>query len=443
MAALFACTKCHGRFPFEVLSHGDQLCKDCRSNFPVVKCTYCRIEFQLSSKGSTSTVCEKCSQNVKAYGKPKACEYCSVLAAFIGKRCQRCVNSVKKWGPPTTCEQCKLKCAFHRRDGSKKKVDGKLLCWLCTQAYKRVLAKTRNAQDLSLAMKKSSSSTSQHDAHKATSDGSGGDDKVGLAAAIMRMASSNTKPNPSTPTPSTAPTAGANNPQSLSSSESKTSGPNGHHHHHHHKHSHSRSLTEQTSNLLDRTSSLSEKGGASVATGGRDGKEGKQHRSRSHHHHHHHHSKHRHSKRQEHQQSKEEGEEASPSKKPKLDKSLSNGVSTPKSTGSNVSDSGAVDTSSSENVIMITQLREQIESLKKQILAKDAQLLEKDKKINELKAENYEAEKEARVKVQNLQKQHEVAISNWQVKNRELQRQVTKLSKGVKKSVLDAITNSG
>lgn len=27
MAALFACTKCHRRFPFDDLSHGDQLCK--------------------------------------------------------------------------------------------------------------------------------------------------------------------------------------------------------------------------------------------------------------------------------------------------------------------------------------------------------------------------------------------------------------------------------
>ena len=37
--------------------------------------------------------------------------------------------------------------------------------------------------------------------------------------------------------------------------------------------------------------------------------------------------------------------------------------------------------------------------------------------INELKAENYEAEKDARLKVTNLQKQHEEAISNLQVSN--------------------------
>ena len=39
------------------------------------------------------------------------------------------------------------------------------------------------------------------------------------------------------------------------------------------------------------------------------------------------------------------------------------------------------DINSSDNMILITQLREQIESLKKQLQGKDAQLLEKDKKV--------------------------------------------------------------
>ena len=46
-----------------------------------------------------------------------------------------------------------------------------------------------------------------------------------------------------------------------------------------------------------------------------------------------------------------------------------------------MSDAGMLDTNSSDNVILITQLREQIESLKKQLQGKDAQLLEKDKKV--------------------------------------------------------------
>ncbi|XP_035228535.1 protein FAM76A-like, partial [Stegodyphus dumicola] len=121
MAALFACTKCNSRHPFEELSQGQQLCKDCRGAFPLVKCTYCRTEFQEISKGSTASVCKKCEVNVKLYGKPTACEYCNIIAAFIGSKCQRCTNSEKRYGPPVTCEQCKQRCAFDRKDDSRKK----------------------------------------------------------------------------------------------------------------------------------------------------------------------------------------------------------------------------------------------------------------------------------------------------------------------------------
>ncbi|NXS82905.1 FA76A protein, partial [Erpornis zantholeuca] len=140
LAALYACTKCHQRFPFEALSQGQQLCKECRIAHPIVKCTYCRTEFQQESK--TNTICKKCAQNVKLYGTPKPCQYCNIIAAFIGNKCQRCTNSEKKYGPPHSCEQCKQQCAFDRKD-DRKKVDGKLLCWLCTLSYKRVLQKTK------------------------------------------------------------------------------------------------------------------------------------------------------------------------------------------------------------------------------------------------------------------------------------------------------------
>ncbi|XP_006631355.1 protein FAM76A [Lepisosteus oculatus] len=140
MAALYACTKCNQRFPFEALSQGQQLCKECRIAHPMVKCTYCRTEFQQESK--TNTICKKCAQNVKLYGTPKPCQYCNIIAAFIGNKCQRCTNSEKKYGPPHTCEQCKQQCAFDRKD-DRRKVDEKLLCWLCTLSYKRVLQKTK------------------------------------------------------------------------------------------------------------------------------------------------------------------------------------------------------------------------------------------------------------------------------------------------------------
>lgn len=68
--------------------------QDCRGSFPIVKCTYCRTEFQQTSKGSTAAICRKCDQNVKQYGKPSACDLCNIIAAFIGSKCQRFVLSL-------------------------------------------------------------------------------------------------------------------------------------------------------------------------------------------------------------------------------------------------------------------------------------------------------------------------------------------------------------
>uniref|UniRef100_A0A8D0GEK8 Protein FAM76B n=1 Tax=Sphenodon punctatus TaxID=8508 RepID=A0A8D0GEK8_SPHPU len=155
--ALYACTKCNQRYPFEELSQGQQLCKECRIAHPIVKCTYCRSEFQKESK--TNTICKKCAQNVKQFGTPKPCQYCNIIAAFIGTKCQRCTNSEKKYGSPQTCEQCKQQCAFDRKEEGRRKVDGKLLCWLCTLSYKRVLQKTKE-QRKSIGSSHSNSSSS-------------------------------------------------------------------------------------------------------------------------------------------------------------------------------------------------------------------------------------------------------------------------------------------
>nr|XP_055212096.1 protein FAM76B isoform X2 [Gorilla gorilla gorilla] len=130
---------------------------ECRIAHPIVKCTYCRSEFQQESK--TNTICKKCAQNVKQFGTPKPCQYCNIIAAFIGTKCQRCTNSEKKYGPPQTCEQCKQQCAFDRKEEGRRKVDGKLLCWLCTLSYKRVLQKTKE-QRKSLGSSHSNSSSS-------------------------------------------------------------------------------------------------------------------------------------------------------------------------------------------------------------------------------------------------------------------------------------------
>ncbi|ERE75638.1 protein FAM76B-like protein [Cricetulus griseus] len=94
--------------------------KECRIAHPIVKCTYCRSEFQQESK--TNTICKKCAQNVKQFGTPKPCQYCNIIAAFIGTKCQRCTNSEKKYGPPQTCEQCKQQCAFDRKEEGRRKL---------------------------------------------------------------------------------------------------------------------------------------------------------------------------------------------------------------------------------------------------------------------------------------------------------------------------------
>ncbi len=164
-AALFACSKCFARHPFEELSQGQQLCKvrlDCLGHSTGVVWTAfdsllagmprflpggqvhvlplrvpagevsenwqsegtvtSRHFISHCSKTSTSTICKKCEQNVAKYGKPSSCQYCSIIAAFVNGKCHRCHDSYRKYGPPKTCEQCKQKCAFDKED--KKKVSG-------------------------------------------------------------------------------------------------------------------------------------------------------------------------------------------------------------------------------------------------------------------------------------------------------------------------------
>uniref|UniRef100_A0A8B9XE19 Family with sequence similarity 76 member A n=1 Tax=Bos mutus grunniens TaxID=30521 RepID=A0A8B9XE19_BOSMU len=158
MAALYACTKCHQRFPFEALSQGQQLCKECRIAHPVVKCTYCRTEYQqeravhqFRQVGNAVTwIFTELQGKTPHKGKVKLILYarnvlrmCSCMERpNLVSIATCCTNSEKKYGPPYSCEQCKQQCAFDRKD-DRKKVDGKLLCWLCTLSYKRVLQKTK------------------------------------------------------------------------------------------------------------------------------------------------------------------------------------------------------------------------------------------------------------------------------------------------------------
>ncbi|CAM9312816.1 unnamed protein product, partial [Lampetra planeri] len=92
-SALYACTKCNQRYPFEELSQGQQLCKECRIAHPIVKCTYCRSEFQ---QEKTNTICKKCAQNVKQFGTPKPCQYCNIIAAFYRDKVANVVPTLKR-----------------------------------------------------------------------------------------------------------------------------------------------------------------------------------------------------------------------------------------------------------------------------------------------------------------------------------------------------------
>nr|CAG4636843.1 EOG090X02IW [Ceriodaphnia reticulata]SVE72819.1 EOG090X02IW [Ceriodaphnia reticulata] len=297
MSALFACSRCFSRHPFEELSQGQQLCKECRGSFPIVKCTYCRSEFQQESKGNTSTICKKCEFNVKQYGKPSACEYCNIIAAFIGNKCQRCTNSEKKYGPPLTCEQCKQKCAFDRKDEDKKKVDGKMLCWLCTLSYRRALAKTKHSE-------RHSSSTSS---------------------------------------------------KAKEQQQQHTS--SGHHHHHHNKRPQRPDVTK-------------------VGLGDR--------------------------------------EDTGPAAK----------IFRPM-----INRDALVDPNSSDHVVAITELREQVATLQKQLTVKDNQLLAKEKQITELKAGQFRLDQEFRVKMKTIQREHEAKVDVLQQRIKAYQKEVATLNK--------------
>jgi len=291
--ALFACSRCYSRHPFEDLSAGQQLCKECRGSFPVVKCTYCRTEFQQNSKSSTSSICRKCETNVKQFGKPQTCEFCNIIAAFIGQKCQRCTNSEHKYGAPVTCEQCKQKCAFDRKDEDKK-VDGKLLCWLCTLSYKRALAKT-----------------------KSTDPGRHSHVKLG----------SNSKPKePKKP-------------------------------------------FDKRPQRVDVTKLGAEDNGP-------------------------------------------------PAKQSRND-SKKDDVKTATST-------------SSDHLVALTQLREQIANLQRQLSQKDKDLLAKDRQITELKAANFTTEAESRNKLKSTVREHDTKVEHLNMKLKQLQKEVACLSKNVK-----------
>ncbi|XP_014778189.1 protein FAM76B isoform X2 [Octopus bimaculoides] len=508
MAALFACTKCHSRHPFEELSQGEQLCKECRNNFPIVKCTYCRSEFQQDSKSSTNSICKKCAHNVKIYGKPTACEYCNVIASFIGNKCQRCTNSEKKWGPPQSCEQCKQRCAFDRSDDSRRKVDGKLLCWLCTQAYKRVLAKTRHRQEearQSMASRwgnfegsNSSSSSNNNNSsrktgsmldknkdsgimfnqHKETSHDKNKEkskEHIGLFEKSAKDFTSIFEKNKDYNSAfDKAKEIGPNMEKNKEHSSEK-----GKEHwgvfdrskeggrsfdkmmkeksREHTKKgfdmakdkskAHSKKVHRSRFGSGDEPSSMYEGGSPDGAEGSvgshKESSSGSGHKDHHHHkahkEHHHHHKSHKTTPKEDlkelHNSHKNKSlnsilmDHSPPTKKSKIEKSTSNGLSSSKSLSLSFADAALMDPNSSDHVIAIQRLHDQIEANKKQLLSKDLQLKEKELKITELKAYQYEQEKIYRLKISGIQEDNSRKIDELSNKNRDLMKQIACLSK--------------
>ncbi|XP_066907952.1 protein FAM76A isoform X2 [Halyomorpha halys] len=328
---------------------------NCRGSFPIVKCTYCRSEFQQTNKLSTSTICSKCEHNVKQFGKPSACEYCNIIAAFIGNKCQRCTNSERKYGPPVTCEQCKQKCAFDRKDDDKK-VDGKLLCWLCTLSFKRALAKTK-----------------QSDA----------DRRAQLKLAAQR--SNKNREN----------RFNINRFQSWSS-EGKFF-----------------ITVKKSSRNVEYFSDKSTVSRKILTTSNVDFYNEEKRPSRG--------------------SSTNNKRSASNRSDPaKLETGLEALPPVAKAMRTNRPPGDLVDPNSSDHVVAMTQLKEQMVSLQKQICQKDALLLSKDKTITELKAKHFTNETELRNKMLNTEREFEKKVETLSSKIKQLQKEVATLSKANK-----------
>lgn len=72
---------------------------------------------------------------------------------------------------------CKQRCAFDRKDPeSSKKLDGKLLCWLCTISMKRALAKAKqndaSIRHTNLTHKSAAGKQQHHPSHRSSSSAS-------------------------------------------------------------------------------------------------------------------------------------------------------------------------------------------------------------------------------------------------------------------------------
>lgn len=139
-------------------SSAEHLCDKCLRKLERVECTYCHIVRHSPRHGRNSTkkkkkdfhrldadaaaertvACHDCWKKASAHGAPSACSYCGVQAAWSGGKCSRCERLELEHGAPSPCDECGLACAFEKEDAAQRaKVDGLLLCFLCTRKFKR------------------------------------------------------------------------------------------------------------------------------------------------------------------------------------------------------------------------------------------------------------------------------------------------------------------
>lgn len=104
----------------------------------------------------------------------------------------------------------------------------------------------------------------------------------------------------------------------------------------------------------------------------------------------------------------------------------------------------SIDPNSSDHVVAMTQLKEQIASLQKRLVQKDRELLAKDKHMTELKSKNFTSENEMRNKMRDTEKFYESKIDVLNKKVSNLLKEIAQLSKNTKKGGVTAasIVNS-
>lgn len=110
-------------------------------------------------------MCHKCTSQEKNYGKPHRCEICQLKNAFNGVLCLRCSHYKSKFGEAVKCQLCHIEAAFVKDQASRDKVNGQILCWLCTYKYKKENLATYKSNKAGDASKSRDASKRKRDSH--------------------------------------------------------------------------------------------------------------------------------------------------------------------------------------------------------------------------------------------------------------------------------------